>query len=150
MIENEIERCRVVEYRRVAAISTGVPKASPMTNGNKPPASADHLFKCFSHGFEPRLHHVRDKFASVEYREIVESFARANEPRRNSKLILNRNHNSPLAAAVEFGDDETSDADGALEFARLTERVAASRCIHHQQRLVRRVRVVFAEGALHL
>ena len=43
MIENEIERCRVVEYRRVAAISTGVPKASPMTNGNKPPASANHL-----------------------------------------------------------------------------------------------------------
>jgi hypothetical protein len=27
MIENEIERCRVVEYRRAAAISTGVPSA---------------------------------------------------------------------------------------------------------------------------
>src|SRR5450755_3458934 len=42
MIEKEIERCRTVEYRRAAAISTGVPSASPMTNGNKPPASASH------------------------------------------------------------------------------------------------------------
>src|SRR6266704_5901844 len=40
MIEKEIERCRVVEYRRAAAISTGVPSASPMTKGNNPPASA--------------------------------------------------------------------------------------------------------------
>src|SRR5207237_1658586 len=43
IIENEIERCRVVEYRRAAAISTGVPSASPMTKGNKPPASASHF-----------------------------------------------------------------------------------------------------------
>src|SRR5436190_10462697 len=42
MIEKEIERWRVVEYRRVAAISTGVPNASPITSGNKPPASANH------------------------------------------------------------------------------------------------------------
>src|SRR5439155_9078196 len=40
MIEKEIERCCVVEYRRAAAISTGVPSASPMTKGNNPPASA--------------------------------------------------------------------------------------------------------------
>src|SRR5438045_2297645 len=42
MMEKEIERWGVVEYRRAAAISTGVPSASPMTNGNKPPASASH------------------------------------------------------------------------------------------------------------
>src|SRR5260370_25481598 len=38
-----MERGRVVEYRRAAAISTGVPNASPMTKGNKPPASASHF-----------------------------------------------------------------------------------------------------------
>src|SRR6266478_8492099 len=42
MIEKEMERCRVVEYRRAAAISTGVPNASPITKGNKPPARASH------------------------------------------------------------------------------------------------------------
>src|SRR5438067_8705699 len=41
MIEKEIERWRVVEYRRVAAIKTGVPNASPITSGNKPPASTN-------------------------------------------------------------------------------------------------------------
>src|SRR5436189_3754069 len=40
VITKEIERCSVVEYRRVAEINTGVPTASPMTKGNKPPASA--------------------------------------------------------------------------------------------------------------
>src|SRR5437879_12618228 len=43
MSEKEIERCRVGEYRRAAAISTGVPSASPMTKGSKPPASASHF-----------------------------------------------------------------------------------------------------------
>src|SRR6266567_5379766 len=43
MSEKEIERCRVVEYRRVAAISTGVPSASPIAKGSKPPASASHF-----------------------------------------------------------------------------------------------------------
>src|SRR5437763_16392082 len=43
MIEKEIDRCRVVEYLRVAASRTGVPKASPMANGSKPPASASHF-----------------------------------------------------------------------------------------------------------
>src|ERR1700676_5132545 len=40
MIEKEIERCFVVEYRRVAASSTGVPSASPMASGRTPHASA--------------------------------------------------------------------------------------------------------------
>ena len=39
MTEKAIERCRIVEYRRVAAISTGVPRASPIAKGSKPPAS---------------------------------------------------------------------------------------------------------------
>src|SRR6266404_234858 len=157
MIENEIDRCATVEYRRVAASSTGVPSASPTASGRTPHASASDgivvttiTLRAIVQMATPRKKVRRNPIASVEYREIVESFARTNEPRRNSKFILNRNHNSPFAAAVEFGNDETSDADGVLEFARLTERVAASRCIHHQQRLVRRVRVVFAEGAFHL
>src|SRR5438132_11475098 len=42
MSEKEIERCRVVEYRRAAAISTGVPNASPIAKGSKPPANDSH------------------------------------------------------------------------------------------------------------
>src|SRR5258708_39203379 len=43
MVGNEMERCSVGEYLRAAVIRTGVPSASPMTKGNKPPASASHF-----------------------------------------------------------------------------------------------------------
>src|SRR4029077_9390232 len=44
MLENETERCAVVEYRRVAASNTGVPSASPTANGRTPHASASAGF----------------------------------------------------------------------------------------------------------
>src|SRR6266568_7877643 len=62
-------------------------------------------------GFELQLQHLRDKFAPVERREVVDLFPRANEARRNAKFILNCNDDSTFAAAVEFCDDQASKAD---------------------------------------
>src|SRR5438034_10637284 len=42
MIEKAIDLCAVVEERRVAASSTGVPSALPTANGRTPHASASH------------------------------------------------------------------------------------------------------------
>src|SRR5258707_12722604 len=42
-MENEIERCRVLEYRRTAAPRTGVDNASPTASGNSPPVNANHF-----------------------------------------------------------------------------------------------------------
>src|SRR4030095_3651240 len=41
MIENDIDRWAVVEKRRVAANSTGVPSASPTASGRTPQTSAN-------------------------------------------------------------------------------------------------------------
>src|SRR6266545_599004 len=84
-----------------------------------------------------RLQHVRDKFASVEGREIVQLFAGADKARWNSKFILNRDDDSALADTIELGDDEASQFDCVLEFARPVERVAARWCINHQQGFIR-------------
>jgi hypothetical protein len=42
-----------------------------------------------------------------------------------------------LSAAVQLSDDEASESDCALEFARLVERVAVRCCINHQQGFMR-------------
>src|SRR6266496_1456924 len=87
--------------------------------------------------FGSRLQHVRDKFASVERREIVQVFGGADKARWNSKLIRDRHDLSALAAAVQLGNDEAGESDCALEFARLVERVAVRCCINHQQGFMR-------------
>src|SRR6266550_7464578 len=87
---------------------------------------------------------------AIERGEIIELLAGAHKSRCNSKVILNCDDDSAFAAAVELGDDKTSESDCALEFARLIERIAASCRIDHQQSLMRRVRVMFAESAFYL
>src|ERR1700682_5857916 len=42
-MENEMDRCLVLEYLRMAATRTGVPNASPIARGNIPRAIASHL-----------------------------------------------------------------------------------------------------------
>ena len=76
-------------------------------------------------------------------------FARANKARRNSELILNRHDDAAFAAAVEFGHDQAGESERIVKFARLTERVAAGGRIDDEQRLVRRVRIKFAESAFY-
>src|SRR4029453_7417852 len=84
------------------------------------------------------------------WREIVDLFTGAHKTRWNSQFILNWDDDAPLAATVELGDNETGQSDCALEFARLTERIAASGSIDYHQRLMRRVWVLFAKSAFPL
>jgi hypothetical protein len=63
---------------------------------------------------------------------------------------LDCDDDAAFAAAVELGDNQTSQTNCGLEFARLAERVTASRRIDHQQCFMRRVRVVLGESAFHL
>src|SRR5882724_3339657 len=83
------------------------------------------------------LQHARNECAPIERREIIQLFASADEARWNSKFVLDCDNDSTFAAAVELGDDNTSQSNGALEFARLAKRVAASRCIDHEQCFMR-------------
>ena len=53
-----------------------------------------------------RSQHFGHKFARVERREVVDLFAGADEARGNFQFILDRNHDSAFAAAVEFGHDQ--------------------------------------------
>ena len=53
-----------------------------------------------------KLQHFRYKFARVERREVVDLFAGADEARGNFQFVLNCNHDSAFAAAVEFGHDQ--------------------------------------------
>src|SRR5437879_2824444 len=71
-MENEIERCRVLEYRRTAATSTGVPNASPSAKGSNPPNNASHLTllkaitaRAKMHTHTPRKNVLRNPMASV-------------------------------------------------------------------------------------
>ena len=96
------------------------------------------------------LQQIVDVRLAIERGEIIELLAGAHKARRNSKFILNCDDDSAFAAAVQLGNDKTSESDCALEFARLTERIAASRRIDYQQSFMRRARVVFAESAFDL
>src|SRR6266508_4222425 len=89
-------------------------------------------------------------FARVEQREIIELLSSAYKARWNSKFILNCDDDAAFATSVELGDNEAGQSDCVLEFARLTERVAASGGIDYQQGLMRRGRVLFAKRAFHL
>ena len=51
------------------------------------------------------LNHVRDEIAAVEFFEVLQLLARADESRRNPEFILNRDDYAAFAAAVEFGGD---------------------------------------------
>src|SRR4030081_538494 len=96
-----------------------------------------------------RLQNVREKLPRVEPRKVVDIFASADKTRWNSKFILNRNHDPAFAAAIEFSDDQTAEFKRAMEFARLTESIAARGRINCEQCLVRRVRIEFPQSALY-
>src|SRR4026207_321452 len=83
------------------------------------------------------LQHVRNECAPIEWREIIQLFAGADKTRWDSKFVLDCDDDATFAAAVELGDDNTGQSNGALEFARLAERVAASRRIDHEQFFMR-------------
>src|SRR5262249_47602684 len=86
----------------------------------------------------------------LERCEIVDLFAGADEARWDSKFILDRHDNAAFAAAVEFRHNQASESKRIVELACLTERVAARGRIDNEQRLMRRVRIEFAQGAFYL
>src|SRR5581483_9149776 len=96
------------------------------------------------------LQHVRDEFARVEWREIIQLFAGADEARWDSKFVLDCDDDAAFTAAVELRDNKASQSNGGLEFARLAQRIAACCCIDHEQRFMRRVGVVLGESTFHL
>src|SRR5438874_965151 len=93
------------------------------------------------------LQHLRHKFARVERREVVDLFAGADESRWNFQFILDRDHDSAFAAAIEFSHDQTGKPEGLMKFARLTERITAGGCIDHEKNFMRRSRIGFGQGA---
>src|SRR6266404_3305392 len=96
-----------------------------------------------------RLQNVREKLPRVEWREVIELLASADKTRWNSKFILNRIHDPTFAAAIEFSDDQTAEFKRAMEFARLTESIAARGRINYEQCLVRGVRIEFPQSAFY-
>ena len=86
---------------------------------------------------------------AIEWREILHFFACPNETRRNSQFVLNRDHDSTFAAAIEFRNDQPRQSNRFMKFARLTQSVATGCRIDHEQRFLRRARIVFREASLH-
>src|SRR5580704_9580979 len=108
------------------------------------------LLKMTTFQWRRRSQQIFDVRLPIERREIIQLFAGADETRWDSKFVLDRDNDAPFAAAIEFCDNNTSQANGGLKFARLAKRVAASRCIDYKQRFMRRLRVVLGESAFHL
>src|SRR2546423_5317079 len=96
------------------------------------------------------LHHVGDKIAAVERRDVFELLPTADETRRDVQLVLDRDDDAPFATAVELGHDQPGQSDGLMEFARLRERVTAGGRIHHEQSFIGRFLVLFRQTAFHL
>jgi len=96
------------------------------------------LFRCdcfcdsFRHDVDPWLQHFGYKLVGVEWREAFYPFAGADEAGGNFEFVLNCNHDSALAAAVELGHDQTGQSERLMKFARLTECVAASCRVNHE------------------
>ena len=61
-----------------------------------------------------------------------------------------RRANGKPTVILFVGVNGTGKTTSTAKLARLAERVAASGCIDHEQRLVRRIRIEFAERAFHL
>src|SRR5215470_9285316 len=89
-------------------------------------------------------------YPPIKWREIIQLFTSTDKSRGNSKFVLDRDDDATFAASVELGDNNTSQSNGSLEFSRLAERVATSRCINDQQRFMRCVRVMLGESAFYL
>jgi hypothetical protein len=56
---------------------------------------------------------------AVEWSEIGFLFSGANETSGNAEFLLNGHGHAAFAAAIEFGEDDSSEADGFVKFCRL-------------------------------
>ena len=71
--------------------------------------------------------------------QIVHGFADANIANWKAELFGNRDHHAAFGGAIHFREDDTGDAERRLELLRLAQPVAAHRCVHDEERLVRRI-----------
>src|SRR5438094_10067907 len=85
----------------------------------------------------------------VEHLKIVESFAGPEEADRDAHRALERNDASALAGAVELGHDQPAERNRRGEGPRLMHRVLSYRGVEHEQRLVRRARLLLRDDAHH-
>src|SRR6059058_6686967 len=59
----------------------------------------------------------------VEGNHVVDLFARADETNGQAQLARNRHNDAAFGRAIKFRENDTSDADGGSEFARLRKTV---------------------------
>src|ERR1044072_9204390 len=85
----------------------------------------------------------------VERDHVVDLFAGAHKADGGAQFAGDGHHEPPIGGAVELGEDDTGDADGASEFARLGKAVLPGGGVQDQQDVVRSAGDDFAGGALH-
>src|SRR5271165_3113671 len=98
---------------------------SPHESGVKPPHSKGLVKQGIGVGF------------GVEGDHVVDFFAGADKTDRQFQFAGNGHDDAALGGAVELGEDDSGDADGASEFAGLRQAVLPGGGVQHQQHLVR-------------
>src|ERR671936_619849 len=76
--------------------------------------------------------------ARIEWPEVVEAFADADQLHRQAELVRDRNRDPALRGAVQLREGHAAHFDRLAEEPRLLETVLARGGVDHEQRLVRR------------
>src|SRR2546428_13789020 len=97
MMENEIERCAVVEYRRVAASNTGVPRASPTARGRTPQASANDGLVVVTITLRAMV-----QMPTPRKKVRPNPIASVNEPATNVKIVIAGAQTQPTSAPAPW------------------------------------------------
>src|SRR5690606_212481 len=74
----------------------------------------------------------------MEWLEIVELLAGAQEPDRQAELAAKRRHGAATRAAIQLGDDEAGGRHGLGEEPALLDGVLSHRAVEHEQRFMGR------------
>ena len=88
-----------------------------------------------------------DERLGIEGGKVAETLAGADEANGHSELTGDGEHDAATGGAVELGEDESGDADGLGEGARLEETILPGRGIEHQQGLVGRLGIAALDDA---
>src|SRR6266536_5333455 len=86
----------------------------------------------------------------VERLQVFEPLSRAEKADRDAHRPLERDHTPALCGPVELRDDQTGERHGRREGARLLHGVLPDRGVEHEQRLVRRTRLLLRRDPHHL
>src|SRR5438132_10255815 len=86
----------------------------------------------------------------VEGNHVVDLLAGADETDRQAQLARDGDNDTALGRAIEFGEDDSGDAHGGSEFARLRKTVLPGGGVENEQHVMRRAGNHFCGSALHL